>query len=175
MELISLNLEGVFGIISPTSFDERGSFLRVWDQKNLKKHIELNQGSVAMNPKPRTLRGLHLQTDPHAETKIIQCILGSVFDVVVDFREDSSTYGQYISIRLGPKETYQGIIVPKGFAHGYMTLDVNSTLLYFMDYPYVKESAKGIVWNDPALRIAWPYAPEVISDRDRNFPQINSL
>jgi dTDP-4-dehydrorhamnose 3,5-epimerase len=85
------------------------------------------------------------------------------------------SYGKHISIRLGPKETYQGIVVPKGFAHGYLTLEANSTLLYFMDNPYVPESAKGIVWNDPILRIAWPYEPEVMSGRDKEFPPMKSL
>jgi dTDP-4-dehydrorhamnose 3,5-epimerase len=175
MELIPLDLEGVFGISSSASFDERGSFLRVWDEGDLNKYIDFNQASAATNPKALTLRGLHLQADPHSETKIIQCILGSVFDVVVDIRQNSPTYGKHISIQLGPRETYQGIFVPKGFAHGYLTLEVNSTLLYFMDHPYTPEFAKGIVWDDPTLRIAWPYKPEVISDRDRNFPTMKSL
>ena len=175
MELISLDINGVFGILSSTSIDERGSFLRIWEEANFNTHIKLNQASAAINPKARTLRGLHFQTEPHEESKVIQCIMGSVFDVVVDLRKDSSTYGKHSSIQLGPKETYQGIVVPKGFAHGYLTLEANSTLLYFMDNPYVPESAKGIVWNDPTLRIAWPYEPEVISDRDRNFPTMKSL
>ena len=174
MELIALDLEGVLGISSSAFFDERGSFLRVWDESDLKKYIDFNQASVAVNPKARTLRGLHFQADPHSETKVIQCVLGSVFDVVVDLRQDSSTYGKHMSIKLGPRETYQGIIVPKGFAHGYLTLEVNSTLLYFMDHPFVPESAKGILWSDPTLRIAWPYEPEVISNRDRNFPAMRS-
>jgi dTDP-4-dehydrorhamnose 3,5-epimerase len=172
MELISLELEGVFGINSSASFDERGSFLRVWNKEKLTNQIDLNQVSVANNPKIGTLRGLHFQKDPHAETKIIQCVVGSVFDVVVDLRRESRTCGKYLSIQLGPKEKYQGIIVPKGFAHGYLTLEVNSTLVYFMDYPYVPESANGIVWNDPNLHIDWPFEPEIISDRDRNFPTI---
>jgi dTDP-4-dehydrorhamnose 3,5-epimerase len=175
MELVSLDLEGVFGIISTASFDERGSFVRVWDEDKLIKRIELKQSSVAVNPKARTLRGLHFQADPHAETKIIQCILGSVFDVIVDLRKDSPTHGKYICIRIGPKEIYQGVVVPKGFAHGYLTLEVNSTLLYFMDHQYVPDSAKGIVWNDPTLRIAWPHEPEVISVRDKNFPTMKNL
>ena len=175
MELVSLDIEGVFGINSSASFDERGSFLRMWDEDNLKKYMTLNQASAAINPRARTLRGLHLQATPHSETKIIQCILGSVFDVVVDLRKDSSTYGRHISIQIGPTETYQGIVIPKGFAHGYLTLEVNSTLVYFMDHPYVPESAEGIVWDDPTLQIAWPHEPDVISDRDRNFPAMNSL
>jgi len=175
MELISLGLTGVFGIKSSTSFDERGSFLRVWDEENLSRQIDLNQASVSNNVKARTLRGLHFQKYPHSETKVIQCILGSVFDVVVDLRKNSPSYGKHLSVRLGSREIYQGIVVPNGFAHGYLTLEDNSSLLYFMDKPYVSESAKGIAWDDPTLQIAWPHEPQLISKRDRNLPVIESL
>jgi dTDP-4-dehydrorhamnose 3,5-epimerase len=175
VELIPLGLDGVFGIKSPVSLDERGSFVRLWDQSDLKNHMELTQASAAINPKTRTLRGLHFQTAPHEETKVVQCIMGSVFDVVVDLRKNAPTYGDHTSIRIGPMELYQGIFVPKGFAHGYLTLEPNSTLLYFMDYPYVAESAEGIVWNDPTLQIAWPFEPEIVSSRDKNFKQLKSL
>lgn len=175
MELEPLNFAGVFGIKSSSSFDERGSFLRVWDSEHLSKQFALNQASVANNPEARTLRGLHFQRDPHTETKVVQCISGSVFDVIVDLRKDSSSYGKNLSIRIGSKEIYQGIVVPKGFAHGYLTLESNSSLLYFMDNPYVSDSAEGLVWNDPSLQIKWPYEPQIISDRDRSFPSIENL
>jgi dTDP-4-dehydrorhamnose 3,5-epimerase len=175
MVLVPLEIAGVFGIKSSTSTDERGSFLRVWEKSNFNEQFALNYASVAVNPKKRTLRGLHFQTAPHSEMKVVQCILGSVFDVVVDLRKGSSTYGKHLSIRIGSKEMYQGIMVHKGFAHGYLTLEANSTLLYFMDEPYVFESSKGIIWNDPALQIAWPHEPRIISDRDRNFPVIENL
>lgn len=175
MELESLEIAGVFGIKTSTSFDDRGSFLRVWDVDNFREQIELVQASVANNPYPRTLRGLHFQTHPYSETKVVQCVLGSVFDVVVDLRRSSSTYGKHLSIRMGSKEMYQGIVVPKGFAHGYLTLEAHSTLLYFVDSPYVPESSKGIVWNDPILQISWPLEPKIISDRDKNFPVMESI
>lgn len=175
MQLIPLDISGVFGIQTSSVIDERGSFLRVWEGINFNEYFKLNQASVAVNPHARTLRGLHFQTEPYRESKVIQCIMGSVFDVVVDLREDSSTYGKHMSIQLGPKETFQGVVVPKGFAHGYLTLEANSILLYFMDSPYVPESAKGIVWNDPTFGIAWPHAPEVMSDRDKAFPLMKSL
>lgn len=174
MELESLEIPEVFGIKSSASFDERGSFLRVWDEGYLSKFIGLNQASVAHNPKARTLRGLHFQNDPHSEIKVIQSITGSVFDVVVDLRNESPTYQKYLSIQIGPKEIFQGILVPKGFAHGYLTLEDSCTLLYFMDKPYAPESANGIAWNDPTFQIEWPYEPRVISTRDRSFPLIVS-
>jgi len=175
VDLKPLGLKGVFGIVSSTFIDERGSFVRVWNQEIFSDYLGLNQSSVVINPKERTLRGLHYQSNPNSETKIVQCIAGSVFDVVVDIRPGSSTFCKFISIRLGPKEKFQGILVPKGFAHGYLTLESNSILLYFMDQPFVPESAKGIVWNDSNLQIPWPYRPEVMSARDAEFPHIKSL
>ena len=175
MELTPLGFVGVIGIKSTASFDERGSFLRVWEEENLKNEVRLKQASAAINPRPRTLRGLHYQENPHAETKIVQCVLGSVFDVVVDLREDSPTYGKYLSTRIGPVQEYQGIVVPKGFAHGYLTLEENSTLLYYMDHSYVPGSARGIAWDDPAFQIDWPYKPDVISAKDKNFPHVSAI
>lgn len=175
MEFEPLELDGVFGIASTAKQDDRGSFLRVWDSSFFASYLDLSQGSVAVNTKSLTLRGLHFQSSPNAETKIIECIQGEVFDVVVDIREGSSSYGTYVAVRLGPNQKYQGVLAPKGYAHGYLTLEPNSILLYFMDQPYVEESAKGILWNDPDLHIAWPDKPEVISERDRNFPRLVNL
>jgi dTDP-4-dehydrorhamnose 3,5-epimerase len=175
MELIPLALDGVFGLTSTNSKDERGSFLRVWDKTLLGMRFDLNQASAAVNPQAKTLRGLHFQEPPHAETKIIQCILGRVFDVLVDIRKESATYGEHISVVLGPDEKYQGVLAPKGFAHGYLTLELNSTLLYFMDQDYSVDAASGVVWNDPALQIKWPFLPEIISHRDAAFPHLKDL
>lgn len=175
MDLVSLGPQGVFGIISNSTFDERGAFARVWDESIFLDSMKLIQASVATNPKKGTLRGLHFQSSDFAENKIVQCISGSVFDVVVDLREDSSTFRQHFSIQLGIEQEYQGILVPKGFAHGYLTLSPNSTLLYFMDNVHAPEFAMGLNWNDPALKIPWPSSPRVMSNRDRNFPMLNSL
>jgi dTDP-4-dehydrorhamnose 3,5-epimerase len=175
VELTPLEMEGVMGVKSLTASDERGGLLRVWDEVHFKEHMSINQSSVVSNPKPRTLRGLHFQNQPNQETKIILCVLGSVFDVVVDLRQDSPEYGKHFAIELGPREKYQGILVPKGFAHGYLTLEPNSVLVYFMDSPYVLESARGINWADSALGIEWPCEPEIISDRDKNLPHMHSL
>jgi len=172
MKLVPLGLDGLFGIASAISIDARGSFFRIFDAPILQNRFALNQGSVAFNPNKMTLRGLHYQEYPYAETKLIQCVTGQVFDVVVDIRKDSPTFGQHLSLLLGPQHLYQGVLVPKDFAHGYLTLEPNSTLLYFMDQPYVPGAAKGIIWNDPTLQIDWPSKPLVISDRDKNFEQL---
>lgn len=170
MKLEPLDLDGVFGIASKPFFDERGSFIRIWETDSLFSHLKLAEASAATNLHRRTLRGLHYQVNPHAETKVIQCISGEVFDVLVDMRANSDTYREHISVLLGPHQSYQGLLVPAGFAHGYLTLKANSTLLYFMDKPYVAEAARGIRWNDPLLQIQWPLEPEVISLRDTSLP-----
>lgn len=175
MYLAPLEILGVLGIQTSLSSDERGYFLRVWDAGDFKDHIELTQASAASNTRAMTLRGLHFQATPNSETKVVQCVSGSVFDVAVDLREDSITYGMYLARKIGPSEELQGLLIPKGFAHGYLTLEAESTLIYFMDHPYAPESARGIVWNDPSLQIAWPSQPQVISERDKNFPLLKDL
>ena len=175
MKLSALSLDGVFALSSPTSSDVRGSFLRVWENDVLIEYLDLNQASAAINPTARTLRGLHFQNTPYEETKMVECISGSIFDVIVDLRAESVTFGENISMVIGPKEQYQGLLVPKGFAHGYLTLETNSTILYFMDSPYVPESSRGVVWNDLSLGIEWPFEPEVMSARDQSFPSLKNL
>jgi dTDP-4-dehydrorhamnose 3,5-epimerase len=169
MNLVKLELEGVYGINSEVSHDSRGNFFRVFEAPLLESGFVIDQVSVANNPVEKTLRGLHYQESPHAEAKLIQCITGEIFDVLVDIQKDSPSFGHHLSLLLGPKQMYQGVFVPKGYAHGYMTLEPNSTLLYFMDQPYKPESAHGIIWSDPALNIDWPFDPVTISERDRSF------
>ena len=175
MEFVPLSLEGVFGIISNPTFDDRGAFMRVFDKSNPIDSFVLTQASVVTNPVVGTLRGLHFQAEGYAETKIVHCISGSVFDVVVDLRKSSTTFKEHLSVSLGLMEAFQGILIPKGFAHGYLTCNANSTLLYFMDQSYNAEFAKGIAWNDPMLKIDWPNSPTVISTRDSSFPSIESI
>lgn len=169
MNLVELGLEGVYGVESFNSKDDRGSFLRVFEAPFLEGKFEIIQGSIAINPTENTLRGLHYQENPNAESKLVQCVTGQVFDVILDIRPDSPSYGQHLSLLLGSKQIYQGVFIPKGFAHGYLTLEPNSSLLYFMDQPYNPTSSRGIFWNDPALKINWPCDPVLISERDRNF------
>lgn len=175
MNLEKLELEGVFGVKSEVSNDARGSFFRVFEAPLLESRFVINQVSVANNPVEKTLRGLHFQENPHAEAKLIQCVTGQIFDVIVDIQKDSPTFGNHLSLTLGPQQMYQGVFVPKGYAHGYLTMDSNSTLLYFMDQPYKPDFARGIIWSDPTLKIDWPFDPVVISERDRNFKELIHL
>ena len=172
MEVVELELEGVLGIIEESHSDPRGTFTRVWDSNSFLKNFKLNQASIVTNSKAMTLRGLHFQAEPFSENKVIECISGKVFDVVVDLRKESPTYGLHLEIEIGPLEPYVGLFIPAGCAHGYLTLESNSTLIYFMDKEYSAENSNGLLWCDPKLSINWPSVPLLISERDSSWPQL---
>lgn len=169
MKFVPLEIEGVRGIVGQAQTDSRGHLIRVWDSNTILKDFELKQASVVTNPRERTLRGLHFQDSPFLENKVVQCISGKVFDVILDLRSDSKTYGQHLELMIGPFETYLGLIVPAGCAHGYLTLENNSTLVYFMDREYSANHSRGIRWNDPAFVFNWPLEPTLVSENDSNW------
>jgi len=173
MDLVPLVINGTFGIIAEFHEDARGSLTRVWDKKSILGNFDLIQSSVVTNPKSKTMRGLHYQSTPFAENKIVKCVSGRVFDVIVDLREESRTYRKHVAIELGPKSDFLGVFIPSGCAHGYLTLEDNSTLIYFMDKEYSPESSRGLFWNDPALSISWPSNPILISERDSKWPTLD--
>ena len=171
MEFIPLEIEGAFGIIEESQLDSRGSLTRIWDSNSVLGEFKLNQSSIVMNPKSGTLRGLHYQSEPFSESKVVECVSGKVFDVIVDLREESSTYRKHLEVMLGPTETYLGLFVPPGCAHGYQTLEKDSTLIYFMDKQYSGQHAQGIFWQDVDRLIRWPSSEVIVSDRDNNWPK----
>ena len=175
MKLVELQITGIFGILEKIKEDSRGAFSRVWDKNLVLSNFELNQASLVTNPLPGTLRGLHYQSEPFSENKIIECVTGKVFDVIIDMRKNSNTYGKHLELEIGPRSLYVGLYIPKGFAHGYLTIEPNSTLIYFMDKSYSPEHSKGILWNDPKLTINWPQPPALISERDLNWPHLSKL
>jgi dTDP-4-dehydrorhamnose 3,5-epimerase len=115
------------------------------------------------------LRGLHWQAEEKPEGKIVRALQGRVFDVIVDLRRDSATYRQWIGTELDA-DAHNAVLIPPGFAHGFLTLVEDCTLEYVMDADYEEKFARGCRWNDPAFDIRLPFAPEVISERDRNWP-----
>jgi dTDP-4-dehydrorhamnose 3,5-epimerase len=173
VKFVPLAIEGALGVIGDSHADARGSLTRVWDTNSLLGNFDLVQSSIVLNPEPRTLRGIHFQTPPFSENKVVECVSGKVFDVIVDLRKESSTYRKYLGLNLGPSENYLGIFVPAGCAHGYLTLEENSTLIYFMDREYSPENAQGLCWNDPVLSINWPNKPALISERDLKWPMLS--
>ena len=170
MEFVPLPIHGAHGIIGETTSDLRGSLTRVWDKKLIFMDFDVAQSSFVLNPKSMTMRGLHFQIPPYSENKVVQCLSGKVFDVILDLREKSSTFKEHVTLELGPKEKFLGVTVPAGCAHGYLTVEDNSTLIYFMDNEYSPENSRGLFWNDPALSIKWPGVPLFISERDSKWP-----
>ena len=172
---IPLSIEGVFGLVTLSNVDKRGNLTRLLEENFILNAFNIKQISITNNPAKFTLRGMHYQKSPYPENKIIYCISGKIFEVVLDLRNNSQTYGKHLTVETGTTSEFQGLVVPLGCAHGYMTLEPNSSLIYFIDNIYSAESAKGILWNDPNLNIKWPSKPSIISERDLSWPLFDSL
>ncbi len=153
--------------------DERGAFSRLFCRREFVAHglnPHLEQCSLSHTLRRGTVRGLHYQVAPFAEDKLVGCVGGSAFDVVVDLRAGSATFGRHVAVELEAASGVQ-VYVPAGCAHGFQTLADDTSLLYMISAPYDAASARGLRWNDPALGIAWPI-PEaaVVSPRDHSLP-----
>lgn len=166
-------IPGAIVIESDVSQDPRGTFSRVQSRDEFNKHkIDLRpeQSSLSYNRKRGTVRGLHYQTAPYNEAKLVCCAAGSAFDVVVDLRRNSPTFGRALWLDIAAAKGTM-VYVPEGCAHGFQTLEDNTTLLYMISAPYDPAAASGIRWDDPALGIPWPENSNVLlSDRDRSLP-----
>jgi dTDP-4-dehydrorhamnose 3,5-epimerase len=158
--------------------DERGFFARTWCQREFETHgleSRLVQCSISFNAREGTLRGLHYQAPPHEEVKLVRCTSGAIFDVIVDLRPPSPTFGHHYSVVLSSSNRL-ALYVPRGFAHGFQTLEDNTEVAYQMSEFFHPESARGLRWNDPALRISWPpTARRIITERDKNYPALEGL
>lgn len=166
-------LKGAFVLRRDRQCDERGSFERLWCAKEFAAHglaTRLAQTNLSRNPRKGTLRGLHYQQSPAEEDKIVTCTRGRIFDVIVDIRRDSPTRGQWYGVELAGEEP-NSLYIPKGFAHGFITLEDDSEIIYQMTEFQAPELASGIFWNDPDLAIEWPAQPIVISARDQAWPK----
>lgn len=155
--------------------DERGFFARTWCRREFEKHgldPRLAQCSISFNRARATLRGLHYQTTPHEEAKLVRCVRGSVWDVIVDLRPDSPSFTGHFGVELSA-ENRRALYVPPGFAHGFITLEDATEVAYQMSEFYHPESARGVRWDDPAFGIEWPLVPQVISERDRCYPDFD--
>jgi dTDP-4-dehydrorhamnose 3,5-epimerase len=170
MLFLPLEISGTFGIIEPAKSDDRGFLRRIWDINTQLGEFKLTQSSFVTNPRSGTLRGLHYQDEPYSENKVVLCVTGRVFDVILDLRKDSKTSGKYCSYEIGASCEFLGLFVPKGCAHGYLTMDSDSSLVYYMDEEYSAEHARGLRWNDPKFSIKWPSNPVLISERDADWP-----
>lgn len=174
MRFTAGQLPGVFIVDIERLDDERGFFARTWCAREFREHglpDTLRQASISYNRRPGTLRGLHFQRPPSREGKLVRCVHGSVFDVVVDLRPGSPGFLRHESVELSAANR-RAIYVPPGFAHGFQTLDADTEVQYQMTDDFQADLASGYRWNDPAFGIAWPLAPSVMSDRDRAYPDL---
>lgn len=165
-------LKGAYAIDLERVTDERGFFARCWCAKEFSSHglspaiVQVNIGHSA---KKGTIRGMHFQTAPYAEVKVVHCSRGALYDVIIDLRDGSPTKGQWIAVEL-TADNGRMVYVPEGFAHGYQTLEDETDLVYQTSQLYAKEAARGVRYNDPKVGITWPLPVSNISSGDKNWP-----
>lgn len=168
-------LQGAYTIELEKRGDDRGFFARLFcadefsNQGIVSSYAQINN---SLTSKRGTLRGMHYQLPPSAEVKVVRCIRGSLYDVIVDLRPDSSTYGEWFGETLSAENRLM-MYVPKGFAHGFLTLEENTEAIYLVSDPYAPELERGIRFDDPEFGIEWPVAPEEVSQKDRSWPDFD--
>jgi dTDP-4-dehydrorhamnose 3,5-epimerase len=170
-------LSGAYIIDVERMSDERGFFARSWCEDEFREHGILYpplQANVSSNPRRGTLRGMHYQLPPHEETKLVRCTRGAVYDVIVDLREESPTYGQWLGVEL-TADSFRMLLVPERFAHGFLTLVDNSDVFYQVSAKYAPGAERGLRWNDPSIAIKWPFQPSVVSTKDSSHPDFQLL
>ena len=172
MIFTEMALKGAYLVEPEELKDERGFFARTWCRREFESYglnPQVAQCSISFNTKKGTLRGLHFQTQPYEEAKLVRCTRGAIYDVIVDVRPHSPTLTQHVGVILS-SENRKMLYIPEGCAHGFLTLDDNTEVAYQITEFYAPDYARGYRWNDPAFNIAWPIEVRVISDRDRNYP-----
>ncbi|MFA5969786.1 MAG: dTDP-4-dehydrorhamnose 3,5-epimerase [Sphingomonas sp.] len=169
MKFEETGISGALEIDLEMRGDERGFFARVFCREEMAEH-RLNplitQVNSSMSVETGTLRGLHYQVAPHGETKLVRCIGGEIFDVVLDLREGSRSFGKWYGTRLSA-ENRRMLFVPAGCAHGFLTLQPRTEIIYFVSAGYQAASERVVRWNDPRFAIEWPVEPKVLSEKDR--------
>lgn len=179
LRITETNIPGVLVIATDRFADERGFFSETYNQRALEAHgvsARFIQDNHALTRKPGTLRGLHFQAPPAAQTKLVRVTSGSVIDVAVDIRASSPTFAQHTRVELSASN-WQQLLVPAGFAHGYRTLEPDTEVLYKVDAPYTPDTEGGLRYNDPALNIDWgdPAIPTTLSERDQRWPTLDAF
>jgi dTDP-4-dehydrorhamnose 3,5-epimerase len=173
MQFTQIQLPGAYLIEPEPIGDERGFFARVWCQKEFQDHGLVDnfvQCNTAFNRSRGTLRGMHFQRTPHREVKLVRCTKGRIFDVIIDLRPDSPTHKLWAGFELSA-ENRKMLYVPKGFAHGYLTLSDESEIYYQVSAFYAPQYEGGVRWDDAAFCIEWPATESlIISDKDRQWP-----
>ncbi len=177
MEIVPLKIDGAFRIVLEVHRDERGFFTRTYDQAEMMKRglvTQWVQESHSFSAKKGTIRGLHFQLPPQAETKLVRAGQGSIFMVLLDLRAGSKTFGSWESATICMEQP-ELLYAPKGIAMGMCTMTDNCSLLYKMDTFYEPKNARTVRWNDPVLAIPWPVKDPVISDKDKAAPLLKEF
>ena len=179
MHFQPFDIPGLIEITPTRHGDERGYFTEVFRQSLFADRagpFTFVQENESLSARPGTIRGLHFQTEPHAQGKLVRCTAGAVFDVAVDLRRGSPTYGQWAAVELSPQRGNL-LWIPPGFAHGFCTLAADSVVNYKVTAYYSAEHDKGLAWDDPALAVAWPAQanPQTLSPKDRVQPLLAEL
>jgi len=176
MVFTQTKLSGAYIIDIDPMEDERGFFARTFCREEFAEHgLSLNvaQCNLSHNLKKGTLRGMHYQVAPWQEAKLVSCVAGSIYDVVLDLRKDSPTYCQWIAVELSAR-SHRMLYVPEKFAHGFQTLEDHSDVFYQISEFYTPQAARGVRWDDPAFAVQWPDGPRIISERDRKYPDFRA-
>jgi len=172
MQFTEIRLPGAYRIDPEPHGDDRGFFARVLCVDELAAHglsMDIVQVNMSYSAQAGTLRGLHYQAEPYAEAKMVRCTRGSVFDVMVDLRPDSPTHLQWVGVELSA-ENRRLMYVPKGFAHGFLTLTDSAEVMYPVTARYTPEAEHGLRYDDPTLRIEWPAPVRTVSEKDQSWP-----
>lgn len=172
MRFTETKLAGAF-VIEPQLFeDERGFFTRTFSTKGFLSHgcnAQVLECNVSFNKRAGTLRGMHFQVAPYAQSKLVRCTAGAIWDAIIDLRPGSPTLREWVGVELTASNRRQ-IYIPEGFAHGFITLADDTEVLYQMGGVYNAEASRGVRWNDPAFGIQWPREVAVIIERDATYP-----
>jgi dTDP-4-dehydrorhamnose 3,5-epimerase len=166
-----VGLPGAYQVEIEGHEDERGFFARTFCEVEFAAHglaTRYPQCNLSYNRKAGTLRGMHYQAAPHREAKLVRCVSGAIYDVIVDLRAESLTRLRWVGVELDA-QARTALYVPEGFAHGFLTLQKDSEVFYQMGAVHVPEAARGFRWDDPAFGIEWPFPPRTISERDRTY------
>ena len=178
MEIEKTALDGVL-ILTPRRFgDARGFFSESWNKARMEEaglHYDFVQDNHSVSAQVGTLRGLHFQAPPDAQDKLVRCVQGAIFDVAVDIRPDSPTYGKWEGVILSAENHHQ-LLVPKGFAHGFQVIGETAEVMYKCTDFYSPNDERGLLWSDPALNISWPDPQNaILSDKDLKYPLFENI
>ena len=174
MKLVQLGIPGAFLVEIEPLVDDRGFFARTFCAREFAAaglESRLAQTSLSFNPRRGTLRGLHYQVPPHGEAKVVRCVRGTIYDLLVDLRPESHTFRQHLAIELSADQR-DAVYIPPGVAHGFLTRTDDCEVHYAMSEFFAPEAARGVRWNDPALGIVLPGPVRVISERDAAYPDL---